>query len=401
MVINQFRNLFKKPSQEKLPLFGMLSSQSYAQPQWSNFTVSKAVQEGFKTSVWVYRCVNLIAQSMASVRFLVVDENNEPVLKHPVQSLLDMPNPEIAPKAFKMLLAQHLQLAGNAYVKKVKQGTRSIELWPMLPDKVSPVPSANLGQLLGSYQLNLGTGFDYISPELVVHLKFEDPSNPLLGISPLMAAAKEVDIAVEQSRWNKLSLQNRGNPDGIVSFDAELSRDQVTEIEQAIREKRAGADNAHKIWVFPAGAKFQKMSMSQVDLDFIEGKKLTREEICAAFGVPPPLVGIYDSATYNNVQSAERLFWEFTMVPQLEGICDSLTWGLSDELAGYRIVPDFKHVKALEESMESRVRVAQALFAMGLPLAEINRRLALNLDLSQVPTASESFVAPLRSSTLL
>jgi len=394
-VLNRLSQFFQKKSKETLPLFGLISNQVTAQPQWTNFTVTRAVRDGYKTSVWVYRCVNIIAQCAASVKLQVVTDQNEPVSNHPIQALLNLPNPEISPKEFRVLLMQHLQLAGNAYIKKVKQGSRSIELWPMLPDKITPVPSNTIGQLLGSYMFNSGIngiGIEYIPPELVIHMKFEDPSNPLLGISPLMAAAKEVDIAVEQSKWNKVSLQNRGNPDGIVSFDAELSKEQVTEIEQAIREKRAGAENAHRIWVFPSGAKFQKISMSQIDLDFINGKKMTREEICAAFGVPPPLLGIYDQATYNNVQSAERLFWELTMVPQLNAMCDALAWGLRDELDGLRIIPDYKQIKAMEDSLETMVQVARDLFAMGVPLSEINRRLQLNLDLSQVTTANDSFV---------
>lgn len=381
-----------RQSLEKGNLFGMISVNNLSSPQFPTFTIDKAVKEGLKQSPWVYRCVNVIADAFVSVPLQVVDDKGEPVDNHPLNALLKVPNPEMQPNSVKKLMIQHLQLAGSCYLKKVKVGKKTVELWPLFPDKIAPVPSTRPGKLLESYQYNSYAGLENFLPEDVIHIKYDDPENPLKGISPLEAASKEVDIAVSQAKWNKSSFDNRGNPDGILSFEGDLSVDQCNEIEQSIRDKRTGTDNAHKIWVMNGGAKFTEMSQNSKEMDFIKSAMLVRETICAVFGVPPQLVGIMDSSTFNNLDVTERIFWQQTMVSILLMICDALTWGFRDELDGYLIKPDLNSIKALEESLDNRVKVGKDLFGMGVPVSEINDRLKLGLDTSRISTADESFL---------
>src|SRR5690554_6984432 len=49
--------------------------------------------------------------------------------------------------------------------------------------------------------------------------------------------------------------------------------------------------------------------------DLIEARKLTREEVAAAYYIPPPLVGILDHATFSNIREQHKQLYQDTLGP--------------------------------------------------------------------------------------
>jgi phage portal protein BeeE len=68
----------------------------------------------------------------------------------------------------------------------------------------------------------------------------------------------------------------------------------------------AGADNTGSTVVFEEGVKRRIVQLSAEEMQYIESRKLNREEVCAAFDVPPPVVHILDHATFSNITEQLR-----------------------------------------------------------------------------------------------
>ena len=58
--------------------------------------------------------------------------------------------------------------------------------------------------------------------------------------------------------------------------------------------------------VLEQGLNFQQISFNPKDSEYLEGRKLTREECARAYHIPPPLVGILDHATYSNIEEQHK-----------------------------------------------------------------------------------------------
>lgn len=376
----------------EVPGYRLVTTDGSPNILFNALTIEKAVKDGYQSDVYVYRCVKIIADAIKSVRFIVVNnDTQEPQLKHPVQAVLDMPNKELSGQTIKTILTQHLQLAGNAFFQKVMVGNKVVELWPIQPDKLETHTSDVPGQLVKIYRMNDGSRT--YQPDEIIHFKMPNPSNPLKGISPLMAASKKVDISNEQNLWNYSSFKNRAIPDGIITYEMDYTPDQLREYARVFNEGKGGSKNSYKNWFMGGKAKYQRMSNTPIEMDFIESIKLVREEICIAFGVPPIMVGTMDSATYNNLATADRVLWEQTILPQLSDICDALTQGFEKMLGPNLVIkPDVSNIKALEDSLNKRINDGKVLFSMGVPLTEVNNRLKLGLNLDGVDTADQSFV---------
>ncbi len=365
----------------------MASSNTYlfslGQAIWSNWTVAKAVKEGYKASGWVYRAVSIIARNGASMPWVVYDGEGEVVKEHPLAAVLAKPNPQFSRQDLFELLLSWGQLAGNGYIHRVKSGNRTMELWPISPDRLSPVPAKEQGKLIAGYTTQQGG--KRISAEYtidnIVHFKLLDPSNPITGISPLEAAAKAVDTDTEQQNWNKSAMQNRGVMDGVFTFDQDLTESQFDFIKAKIQERFSGARNARVPGIVGSKAKYQRLSITPAEMDFLESRKFNREEIFIIFGVPPQLAGAQDSSTYNNFATSKRIFWENTLIPLLDDMADTFNMAFADELQeGYRIGYDVSDVTALRENEDEKSKTAKQYWEMGVPVSMLNDKMGLGLS---------------------
>ena len=354
-------------------------------PKWTNWTTAAAVNEGYKASIYVYAAINKKAKAAASVPWHVYRENPdgtyEKLERHPLQMLLDRPNPFTSRNSMIERLIMQLDLAGNSIFHLITVGGRAVELWNIPPDQIEPV--ADRQEFISEYEFRgiKGQPPQRIPAGEILHAMYIDPGNPYWGISPLQVAARTVDTEVEAVNWNKVSLQNRAVTDGVFSVKEPLTESQYNELRQQVREQHQGAKNARAPWILGAGAEWQQMSLSPADMDFIEGRKLTREEICSIFQVPPPLVGILEKANYNNMQETRRVFWLDTIIPLLDDLKETFNRALLPYFEpGIVLDYDTSAVDALTENVNEKIEAANKLFSMGVPFNIINKNLDLGFD---------------------
>ena len=105
-------------------------------------------------------------------------------------------------------------------------------------------------------------------------------------------------------------MQNRGVLDGMFTFDRDITDSGMFDLyRQKLKEMLSGWRNARTPGVIGSNAKYQRLSLSPAEMDFITSRKFNREEIFIIFGVPPQLAGVQESSTYNNYAVSMRIFW--------------------------------------------------------------------------------------------
>lgn len=351
--------------------------------EWTNWTTAKAVKEGYKVSGWVYRAISLISRNGSSVPWFVYD-NGEKLEGHPLSKMLAKPNPVFSRVDIFELLISWGQLSGESYLKMIKSGNHTVEIWPISPDRLAPIPSKDAGKLIDGYEFTDKNGTKRKSEEFteenIIHFRLLDPSNPLHGIGPLQAAAKAVDADNEQANWNKSAMQNRGVLDGIFSFDRDLDPATFDAIRQKLKEMFGGSRNARAPGVIGSNAKYQQLSITPAEMDFLNSRKFNREEIATIFGIPAQLLGSQESSTYNNFTAAMRILWELTLIPMLDDLADSFNLHLASELgSGLRICYDLSGVSALRESEIEKGEIAKVYFDMGIPVSILNDKFKMGV----------------------
>lgn len=356
-----------------------------APAQWTDWTIRKAVKDGYKASSWVYRAVSLIAGNAAAVPWVVYGADNEAIWDHPVSKTLARPNPHFTRQQFFELIVGWLALAGNAYIKRVIVRGATSEMWPVSPDRIAPRPSSDPTAWIDGYEIIDEQGVKRISAdytaENVIHARLSDPANPYMGIAPLLAAARASDLDNSAQDWNVAVMQNRAVPEGVFSFKQTMDGGLMKTVLDRIKERWSGSKRARDPMVIGADASYTRLGLTPVELDYLNSRKFSREEIYIVYGVPPQLGGSQEASTYNNFATSNRIFWEATLIPTyLDRIKDAMNSALAAELSpGLWIGYDLSNVAAMVENETERATTAKLYVDMGVPMEQVNEKFELGL----------------------
>mgnify|MGYP003651393529 FL=1 len=348
--------------------------------QWSTWDAKKAVEEGFKSSVPVFSCIKKRYDAVSSIPWCVETKVGDEWVKqpnHPLQMLLDNPNPEMSMGEMMRLLITHLDLAGNGFWTKVRggMGNAPMELWPVMP--YISITTNSDGTINNYKQTN--TGAVYPADD-ICQFKFTNPDNYYFGQSPLQAAGKAVDVDNAGQEWQKVSMQNRGVPDYAISFESDLTPDQYQQANDHIKSK-TGTGSAREPLVL-SKAKVQQLSLNPVEMDFMNTRRFSREEVCSVYGVPSALIAEMNEANLSNAETARKVFWLDTIIPLMDELKESLNRCLLPDFkdSNTRIVYDTTNVAALQVNAQEKIDNATKLWAMGVPFNTINQRMELGFD---------------------
>lgn len=210
------------------PLFALFGS---GRPTPTPRRYEKLAEEGFQKNAVVFRCVNLVSECAAAVPWTLFrrrGSGRERLDVHPILTLLERPNPTQGGAAFFKAVYAFRLLSGNSYIEAVgpsdgPNADRPKELWTLRPDRIQVV-KGDKGQPAGfQFQAGGQTVTWRVDPVTgrspVLHSKSFHPLDDWYGMSPLEAAAFEVDQHNAAGAWNYALLQNSGRPSGALVYD--------------------------------------------------------------------------------------------------------------------------------------------------------------------------------------
>jgi phage portal protein BeeE len=300
----------------------------------------------------------MISDAISSVPIVVYNPSGKIEWNHPLTKLFSKPHPDFSRADLMSLMASWSLLTGMSYLRKVSGArNQTRELWPISPDRIAPIASADNNFLLGGYEIQINGGrsvsIDYTRESVIRICPIQNPSNPLLGLSP---------------------------PDIAISVKGDVTDAQRQSVIKSIMSKFRGSANAGKPLVLSGETTITRLGLTQAEMDFLASRRWNRDEILAIFGVPSQLAGAMESSSYNNYAEAKRIFWINTVLPLLNKLIESFNNSLHDELSeGYYIGPDLSGIDALSDSQDAKLDRAGKLFKMGIPVSIINERYELGI----------------------
>ena len=330
---------------------------SNSKTNWSDSSYSSLAKNGYMSNVVANRCINLITKSISSIDLLVY-ENEIEITNESVNRLIKSPNPFTSGIDFVEGVFFNLLISGNAYIQAVKDENGNIlELYSLRPDRMSVVLDKSGSPMQYIYKCGSASAIfdcDLISGESeILHLKNFNPNDDIYGLSPLHTAIYSIDQHNQAISWNKALLENGARPSGalvVESSSGELTDDQFYRLKDQIHTQFTGAKASGKVMILEGGLKWQEMSMSPRDMDFIETKNSAARDIALAFGVPSNLLGIHGDNTYSNFSEARIAFWEETVIPMTKKYADKLShWLNLSSDRQFKITPDVDSISILTE----------------------------------------------------
>ena len=277
------------------------------------------------TSNDVYTVVTLRARLMAGLRPLLFNgdgPDKTAVNNGSAAQLLRKVNPFWTFRRLQFMDEVCMGLWGESYwaVEKGRRGEPT-EIWWLKPSRVRPVIHED--NYIEKYVYSPVAGGEPIpfDADEIIWFRYPNPVDEFSALAPLAAARLAADTAASMQTSNKklfdqgLQLAGTISPsDPKVTF----SKDQAEELEGDLSRRFAGVSKAHRWAVLRFDAKFNEMSISQKDAQYVEGLNLTFRQVCRAYHVPSPLANDLEHATLANAQEFVKLLWAHGLVPDAD-----------------------------------------------------------------------------------
>lgn len=266
----------------------------------------------------VLACVKVISEGCATpnlhVRREKKDGRSEKATNIPEYRLLARrPNEWQTSFEWRQMMTMHAALCGYGFsIKSRADNNRVLELIPVPPGNWS-VRRVSRYQVVYTCWDEFGTIGEF-SPDDVYILKGMqwDWSKPL---SPVSLARAAVGLAMVTEKSQAAMHQNSLRPSGVYSVEGALSKEQHERL-AAYLERNSGPAKTGVPMLLDRAAKWVSSSMSGVDAQHVETRRLQIEEICRSWSVFPIMIGHSDkSATFASSEAFFAAHLVHTLAP--------------------------------------------------------------------------------------
>ena len=290
----------------------------------SGFKTAKPVS--FDTAMTlsaVFACIKILVESVATLPLqmfkLNTDGSRTQVKDHDLIRLLNnKPNRYQTRVEFFEQLMLNL-VAGNCFSKRDYIGKKMVSLQVINSGSVDLKLNAN-GDPIYECQIN-GKKVEYKENQ-IWHVKLFGTG--LMGMSPIAYGAQSIGIGLAGNEKTTRLMSNGAKPTGALKTEKYLKKEQRDALRSELNILVNGDDG--ELPVLEGNMQFEKISLTPADLELIEVRKMSVEEACRFFGVPPILVYLTESSTTwgSGISEIVDGFYKFGLRPYLERIEESI-----------------------------------------------------------------------------
>ena len=254
-------------------------------------------------SAMVEACVASYAQTVAMCpgnhwRWSA-DNGRERIGTSALARMLRYPNDYQSISDFLLNAVRDLLLRGNAYALVLRNARfEPIELHLMAAQSCGAqlsVDGSVFYHLGGNPIVESRLGAGLIVPARdVLHLKLHTPRHPLLGESPVAAAALQLAAGNAALQQQIQFFLNQSRPSFILSSDQKFTPDQTTQLRASWNEQSAGMARGGTP-ILGGGLKAQMIGSNAKDSELADILKLSDQSIAQVFRMPLQVLGIGDT----------------------------------------------------------------------------------------------------------
>ncbi len=275
----------------------------------------KDFNDAFRQLPWIYAAFSATAIAAMKAKLKVYHERkNEKVeiLGEPVNKVIARPNPFWSYREFMQVNVINLMSTGNHFWNlvgtskddpvEISQKNPPVELWWVKPESMT-VLAGDAGEVAGyEYTGPMGKPKKFSVSE-IIHFRLPNPDSYFLGLGMIAPAKMAAVLEFNAQAYNRNFLENDGTPPALFTHPGNPSPEQRKEFWDAWDKRHKGPKKAGRWGMVWGGMDVKTLGTSPKDAQYIEMRKMNREEILACAGVPPSIVGLLEYANYSNMRS--------------------------------------------------------------------------------------------------
>lgn len=306
------------------------------------------------------------------------DTDRQRLTDHPLAQLMATPNPWTTRFDFFDAMVRDLAIYDRFLAVKIKASTGKMALLRIPPTMFSPVGGTWF--MAEAFEVKGVKGKNTYPADQVVYLAGYSPEGDIGGVSPIESLRAVLAEEYEAARMRAQTFRNGARASGYLTRPKDApawTKEGRARFKAGWRGQYTGSGpEAGGTPVLEDGMTFVPASQSARDLQYIESRKLTREEVASAYFIPPPMIGLLDRATFSNIKEQHKHLYQDTLGPWLHRIAQALQLQLLDDFTGGdNLYLEFNLEEKLRGSFEEQA--AQIQSAVGGPYMSRNEGRAM------------------------
>jgi len=262
-----------------------------------------------------FACVRVLADSISTLPLKVYRRTPAGRLPAGEDSravqLLNRPAPGSTSADLISQVITHLAVHGNCFIGKYRSDGEIVQLGLLHPDSVQV-------ELRGQRIVYTLEGRTEHGPDDVLHVKAMSLDG-LSGLSPVAQCRTALGLNENLRESSRQFFEQGSRPSGILTAPGAHNAEEIRDLAENWRVRHGGVENMHRTAVFSGDVKFEPISFSADDSQFLQQRELSTREIARIFRVPAWAIdgATGDSLTYANVQEQARALVTYSLRPWL------------------------------------------------------------------------------------
>ena len=203
-------------------------------------------------------------------------------------------------------------------------------------------------------------------------MRYFNPLEEYAGLSPMAPLRLSADMGLDSLRASRSALLNDSAPGMFIETQDTPSDDEVTDFYERWEARFQGVDKVRRPAFLSGGMTVRNLGFSPREMEYFRNMRWSLEDVSRVYGVPKPMLADLEQATFSNFNTARRVFWEDTIVPQLGFYEEALNAGLMPDLGDgtLRARFDLSEVEALRETENDKAKRRIGYVKAGIMTAE-------------------------------
>tara|TARA_R100000781_G_scaffold26759_2_gene19855 strand:- start:9583 stop:10809 length:1227 start_codon:yes stop_codon:yes gene_type:complete len=310
-IFDQITRIFTNKTEER--------SSAYINPNWfyanaaSGAVVNKSTAMGFTP---VFNAVRLLSESISQIPLEVCRKTSDGDItilnNHSLSRILTLnPNPQQTKVSFFSKVIVDLCLDGNSYVYIERNGSGvPINLYCMNADHIDMTINEK-----DVFYHNTDSGKVYSSDE-ILHFKTLS-TNGYYGISPIQQCKNAIGWGLAVETYGNTFFKNGAKLSGVLSTDRQMSELSIERLKTSFQEQYASLNDANKTLILEEGLKFQQVSISNEQAQFLASRDMAIQEVARVYNIPPHMLKDLSKSSFNNIEQQSTEFVRYTIQPYL------------------------------------------------------------------------------------
>lgn len=384
-------------SANRFPSWGWQPSQSVTLTP----TLTLTYQQMWRMQPQLRTVVGFLARNVAQLGIdvyrRVSDTDRVKLRDHPVARLLERPYPDSKMTKYSLLngIVHDMCLYDDAYLLKLNIDGR-LALRPLFPAGVTPQGST--WDDAETYEIRGSKGSMTVNANQIVHLHGYNPEDMRQGSSPIETLRQILAEEYAAMQYREQLWRNGARAAGYLKRPKDAPKWGKESRERFAADWRAqytgDGPQSGGTPILEDGMEFDPHGVSPKDAQYVESRRLTREEVAVAYHVSPAMVGMTEAMNFSSMRELHTMLYQDTLGPILQFIAQGFENQILEDAdpegtADGSTYIEFNLAEKLRGSFEEQTRSLQS--AVGAPWMTRNEARAM-LNLSEADGADELIV---------